>query len=220
MNGTVTRMVLGISAVVAVALTLAGTPLAAGQGGQGPGGQGGRYGGPGGPMGRGRGGPGGPMGPDNPMMMLGRLDLTEAQRGQVKQILDSRRGEQKALGDREFAAHSALEASIASDGLNEAVIRGKAAEVAAVEADMAVMRASLHGDLSDADAGTAGAGEAESGRNASARSRHAREARPAPAETVAMHPSSALDLAWRLVAESRVPVPAPGPESPAPSPER
>jgi hypothetical protein len=35
-----------------------------------------------------------------------------------------------------------------------------------------------------------------------------------------MHPSSALDLAWRLVAESRVPVPAPGPESPAPSPER
>jgi len=67
MNGMVTRMVLGISAVVAVALALAGTPLAAGQGGQGPGG---RYGGPGGPMGRGRGGPGGPMGPDNPMMML------------------------------------------------------------------------------------------------------------------------------------------------------
>ena len=144
MNGMVTRMVLGISAVVAVALTLAGTPLAAGQGGQGPGGPGGRYGGPGG---RGRGGPGGPMGPDNPMMMLGRLDLTEAQRGQVKQILDSHRDEQKALGDRAFAAHSALDASIASDGLNEAVIRGKAAEVAAVESDMAVMRARVYAEI-------------------------------------------------------------------------
>lgn len=147
MNGTVTRMVLGISAVVAVALALAGSPLAAGQGGQGPGGQGGRYGGPGGPGGRGRGGPGGPMGPDNPMMMLGRLDLTEAQRGQVKQVLDSHRDEQKALGDREFAAHSALEASIASDGLNEAIIRGKAAEVAAVESDMAVMRARVYAEI-------------------------------------------------------------------------
>lgn len=144
MNGMVTRMVLGISAVVAVALALAGTPLAAGQGGQGPGGPGGRYGGPGG---RGRGGPGGPMGPDNPMMMLGRLDLTDAQRGQVKQILDSHRDEQKTLGDREFAAHSALEASIAADGLNEAVIRGKAAEVAAVESDMAVMRARVYAEI-------------------------------------------------------------------------
>jgi len=144
MNGMVTRMVLGISAVVAVALALAGTPLAAGQGGQGPGGPGGRYGGPGG---RGRGGPGGPMGPDNPLMMLGRLDLTDAQRGQVKQILDSHRDEQKALGDREFAAHSALEASIAADGLNEAVIRGKAAEVAAVESDMAVMRARVYAEI-------------------------------------------------------------------------
>lgn len=108
---------------------------------QGPGGGPGRFGGPGGPMGRGRGGPGGPGGPGVlGELMLNRLDLSDAQRDGVKQILDAQRDSQKALGDRAMAAHQALEATILTTPLDEAAIRTHAADVAAVDADMAVAR--------------------------------------------------------------------------------
>src|SRR5438105_4784359 len=65
----------------------------------GPGGPG-RFGGPGMP-----GGPGGPLGM---LRMLGpQLNLTDAQKEQIKNIAESHREEWKALGDRERAAHEA-----------------------------------------------------------------------------------------------------------------
>jgi Spy/CpxP family protein refolding chaperone len=73
-------------------------------------------------------------------LMLNRLDLTDAQRGQVKGILDSHRDEQSGLQQRAMAARQALEAAIQASPLDEAAIRGKAAEVAAVDADLAVAR--------------------------------------------------------------------------------
>jgi Spy/CpxP family protein refolding chaperone len=100
---------------------------------------------PPGARGRGPGGPGGPMGFENPMgilRMLGpRLGLTEAQQTQLKTIADSHREEWKALSDRMMAAHQALREAIVADQLDEALIRSKAAEVGAVQGDVAVASA-------------------------------------------------------------------------------
>jgi len=101
-----------------------------GQGMMGPGG-------PGGPGGRG-GGPFGMLGPE-----LRALDLTDAQREQVRAVMESHRDEQKAVGDRMMAARKALDDAIAADTIDEAAIRAKALELGAVEADAAVMRAKV-----------------------------------------------------------------------------
>ena len=99
--------------------------------------------GPGGPGGRG--GPGGPMGM---LPMLGReLNLTDAQRDEVKRIADSHKDEWKALADRSRTAHDALFKAVTADEVNESVIREKSAEVAAVEADSAVARARAHAEV-------------------------------------------------------------------------
>jgi protein CpxP len=97
-------------------------------------------GGPGGPGGRGRfGGPGGPMGM---LPMLGRaVDLTDTQKDQIKAIADAHKDDWKALADRGRTAHEALNAAVMADTVDEAAIRQKSAEVAAVDADMAVARA-------------------------------------------------------------------------------
>jgi protein CpxP len=108
----------------------------------------GRRGGPdgfGGP-GRGRGGPGGPGGP-LAGLPLRELNLTDAQREQVKQIVDSRQQEARAIGDRAMAAREALHAATTSPSFDEGLIRAKAAEVAAIEADLAVSRARIFADV-------------------------------------------------------------------------
>jgi Spy/CpxP family protein refolding chaperone len=162
MSGKAKHISVGLG-IVAIATLLAGVAFQGGQlSAQGPGGRGGfggpgRFGGPGGPGGpngpggpggRGRGGPGGPEGPGmlNPMM-LERLGLSESQHERVKEIMDAQRDEQKALGDRAMKAHEALEAAITSDAFNEGGVRTLAAEVANVEADMAVARARVYSQV-------------------------------------------------------------------------
>ena len=80
-----------------------------------------RSGGPDGPGrrgGPGRGGPGGPMGM---LPMFGRqIGLTDAQRDQIKTI---------------------------ADAIDDATIRQKSAEVAAIDADLAVARAHAHAEV-------------------------------------------------------------------------
>ena len=101
-----------------------------------------------GPGGRGPGrgmGPGGPMGL---LPMIGReLDLTASQRDQVKAIADSHRDEWQTLADRARTAHQALEAAVTGDTIDESLIRLKSADVAAVEADMAVARAHAYAEV-------------------------------------------------------------------------
>ena len=148
MNGTTRRIVLGIGAAT-IAVALAGATYAAGQNSspaQGPGfGQGGpgRAGGPGGRGGRG--GPGGPglLGP----MMVERLDLTTDQRDRVKQIVDSHRQEQEALAERGMAARNALETAITASAFDESLVRARAADVAAVDADLSVARARIYAQV-------------------------------------------------------------------------
>jgi periplasmic protein CpxP/Spy len=110
---------------------------------------------PGGPppmMGRGPGmgrmgpmemmGPGGPLGG-----LVEQLGLSDDQKTQVKGILQSHRDEWKALADRAFAAHQALQAAINADTIDEAAIRDKAAAVGTVEADIAVAHAHARGEI-------------------------------------------------------------------------
>jgi periplasmic protein CpxP/Spy len=100
--------------------------------------------GPGGPGGPGR-GPGGPMGM---LPRLGpRIGLTDAQKDQIKTIADAHKDEWKALAERGRAAHMALDAAISADAIDEALIRQKSAETAAVDADVAVARAHAHAEV-------------------------------------------------------------------------
>ena len=98
-----------------------------------------------------RGGPGRMGGPGWPMgmlPMLGRaINLTDAQKDQVKAIADAHQDEWKAIFDRERTAREALNAAITADTVNDTLVRQKSAEVAAVEADAAVARAHAHAEV-------------------------------------------------------------------------
>ena len=79
---------------------------------------------------------------------LGReIGLTDAQRDQIKSIADSHKEEWKTLADRARTAHTALNAAVTADTLDESLIRQKSSEVAAVDADMAVARAHAHSEV-------------------------------------------------------------------------
>ena len=143
MTATVKRLTLGIGAAALAIGVSAGAFVHAQDGGQQrpPAGEG-RHGGPGGPGFR---GPGGPMGL---LPMLGRdLELTDAQKDQLKTIADSHKDDWKALADRGRSARTALNAAVMADTLDEALIRQKSSEVAAVEADMAVARARARAEV-------------------------------------------------------------------------
>jgi periplasmic protein CpxP/Spy len=108
-------------------------------------------GGPGGPGGFvGRGGPGGPGGPGGfggVMRLLRQLDLTDDQRAQVRQVMDSHRDALKAIGDRLQAAHRAQNDAVTAAQFDEQLVRAKAADLAAVMADAAVLHAKVHGEV-------------------------------------------------------------------------
>jgi protein CpxP len=96
-------------------------------------------------MGR-RGGPGGPGGILGPMM-IERLDLTTDQRDRVRQIVESHRAEQQALADRAMKAHQALQDVVTATTFDESAIRARSADVAAVDADVAVAQARVYGEV-------------------------------------------------------------------------
>jgi Spy/CpxP family protein refolding chaperone len=94
----------------------------------------------------GRGGRGGPMGLLGGLP-LGRLELTDAQREQVRTVVDSRREEMQAIGERAMKARQALDQAIAADSFDEATIRARSADVAVVHADAAVQRARVYQEV-------------------------------------------------------------------------
>jgi Spy/CpxP family protein refolding chaperone len=93
----------------------------------------------------GRGGPGGPMGM---LPMLGRrIDLTDAQKDQIKAIAASHKEDWKSLAERARAAHGALNQAVTADTVDETLIRQRSADAAAVDADMAIARARVHAEV-------------------------------------------------------------------------
>jgi protein CpxP len=140
MTATVKRIALGVGAgLIALGIT-AGVYATARNTNQDPRPFSGRGRGPGGPGGLGRfGGPGGPMGM---LPMLGpQLNLTDAQKDQIKTLAASHKDEWKALADRSRTAHEALMDAVTADAVNDSLIRQKSADVAAVDADLAIARA-------------------------------------------------------------------------------
>lgn len=96
--------------------------------------------------GPGMGGPGmrgpGPMG----MGMgpgFGQLDLTDDQKAQVKAIRESHQAEFKAVGEKMRGAREGMRALIEAETLDEAAVRAKSVEVAAAEADAAILNAKV-----------------------------------------------------------------------------
>lgn len=102
------------------------------------------HGGPGpGPRMRGPGGPGGPMrgGPMGLGPGFHQLDLTDDQKAQLKTIAESHRDEFRAAGQKVGVAREAMRALLEADQIDEGAIRAKSAEVAAAEAEVAILNA-------------------------------------------------------------------------------
>jgi len=99
-------------------------------------------------MGRGPGGRGGPIDGDGLMPMLPReLQLTDGQRSQIQTIAASHKDEWKALATRARTAHQSLMTAVTTSPVDETTIRAKSADVAAVEADMAVAKAHVYSEV-------------------------------------------------------------------------
>ena len=150
-------LVLAGVSVITAAIGFATTVQLAARNGQGgaqqdPAAQGGRRGagmtgqGMMGPGGSGmRGGPGGRGGMFG--LPMRELNLTDAQREQVRTIMESHRDQQKAIGDRMQAARKALRAAIEAETADEGAIRAAAADIGAIEADAAVLQAKIRGEV-------------------------------------------------------------------------
>jgi Spy/CpxP family protein refolding chaperone len=87
----------------------------------------------------------GPMGLIGPM--IARLGLSDAQKDQVRGIMQAHADEFKALATRARAAHQSLEEAIMTDPINDAAIRQSSADVGAIDADMAVAGAHLRAEV-------------------------------------------------------------------------
>jgi protein CpxP len=97
-------------------------------------------------MGR-RGGPGGPGRPGGIVSGLRGLDLTDAQREQVKATMDAHKATFDAQRDKLVAAHKALNDAVTAGTFDEATVRQKAADLAVIDADGAVLRAKVHSEV-------------------------------------------------------------------------
>ncbi len=96
-----------------------------------------------------RGGPG----VDGPRGMRGgvgpefrALDLTDDQRAQLRKIREARQSEFKAAGEKLRAAREGMRALVGADSINESAIRAKSQEVAAAEAEMAILNAKVRAE--------------------------------------------------------------------------
>lgn len=132
--------ILTLSAFVALAAlggaALSSTVVAA----QGPG--------PGGPRGRGPGfGPGFGRGGPQAGLALRALDLTEAQREQVRQLTEQHRQQTRALVERARAAGDAQRQAMEAPAFNEQQVRAAAQALAEVQTDLAVQQARLRSDI-------------------------------------------------------------------------
>ena len=102
---------------------------------------------------QGSGGPGEPgmrkhggmrMGPGLEGLPLRGLDLTDAQREQVRGIMTARQADFKAIGDRLHAAREAEQQAVTRVPVDENEIRARVSELAAVQADFAILRGRVH----------------------------------------------------------------------------
>jgi Spy/CpxP family protein refolding chaperone len=99
----------------------------------------------GGPPALGLGGPMGPIGMLGPI--VGRLGLSDAQKDQLKGIMQAHSDEFKTLGSQAMTAHKALEQAILLDPVSDAAVQAASAGVAAVESQIAVVTAHVRAEV-------------------------------------------------------------------------
>jgi periplasmic protein CpxP/Spy len=124
-----------IAAGLAAAL-ISGGALALAQPPQGPGPGPRMHGGPGGP------GVGGPRD-----FGLRGIELTDAQKEQVKSIRESHKAEFQAIGEKMRAAHDAFAQATQAETVDEASVRAKSTAVASAMADEAILRAKVRTEI-------------------------------------------------------------------------
>jgi protein CpxP len=71
------------------------------------------------------------------------IELTDDQRQQVRSIMESHRDQMQQAGEKMRTAREGMQALIEADNIDESAIRAKSAEVAAAEADAAIMQAKV-----------------------------------------------------------------------------
>lgn len=98
-----------------------------------------------GPGRRGGFGPGGPGRGGFPG--LARLDLTDAQREQVRDVMQRYREQMDETGKRLRDAHEAQRAAVETVPVNEGLIRSTTQTLANAQTDMALLRARIHSDV-------------------------------------------------------------------------
>ena len=81
-----------------------------------------------------------------PGMEFGGLDLTDDQRAQLRKIREARQSEFKAAGEKLHTAREGMRALIEADSINESAIRSKSQEVAAAEAEVAILNAKVRAE--------------------------------------------------------------------------
>ena len=90
----------------------------------------------------------GPFGPGGRGgFALGQLDLSDAQKQQVRDIMQRDREQMRSTMQRLDQAMQAQRAAINQVPVNEQAVRAAAAQVATVQADLAVAQARVHADI-------------------------------------------------------------------------
>jgi protein CpxP len=98
--------------------------------------------------GPGRRGPFGHGGPGRGMFLgLAGLDMTDAQRDQVRDVGQRHRGEMQEAGKRLREAFEAQRAAIETTPVNEGLIRSTTQTLANAQTDMALLRARIHSEV-------------------------------------------------------------------------
>lgn len=78
---------------------------------------------------------------------LRELNLTDAQREQVRDVMQRYRDEMQETGRRLRTAHEAQQQAVQTVPVNEGLIRSTSETLAAAETDMALLRARIHSDV-------------------------------------------------------------------------
>ena len=82
-----------------------------------------------------------------PGLNWAQLGVTDAQRQQIRAIIQQNRANLQPLRQRERAARAALVAAETAEPLDEGAIRARVAELAVIQGDLAVARAQLRASL-------------------------------------------------------------------------
>jgi Spy/CpxP family protein refolding chaperone len=91
---------------------------------------------------------GGPMGPGfGAGLVLGELNLTEAQREQVRQIRDRHRDETRSVADRLAAARDKQQKAVETIPPDEALITSLTQDMVQAEVDAALLQARLNAEV-------------------------------------------------------------------------